>query len=1645
MNDLQNSILESISILAKSASQSAPATLTIEAVIIDTIDAGSGLYLVEYLGNKFKAYADASNKYTAGELVYVIIPNGDFTKNKIILRAVTPTVKNYVEDSSEKIYYNNTTGNLLDYSNEIQLSSYKNEVIDLSKEMGDALGKLKDSLKRYFSNRTKTFKLDLSVKTNILGQSYGNYGLILNIPSADGGMRSITLDRGDIIGNPYALNTWTPQSKIFTVESFDSSRNIELYAFVDGFIEDENQTIKDISFKDFKIYGVEVAAGSKKVDSYKLSLTATEGSLFLSESDKTLLPKLFINDKETALDNYDCYWFEEDALVTAFSKDYTIEGGIGWRCVNKKINVETDSQGYQYIEYNLNEPFYTILYTDFENIFSRRYKCVIDYDGILVSKVIEIKNYVNPPFVMDLYSSNQSTSFIKGSNINLTVELEIFNTELFTKNDLIYIWHRYDEEGNFIEKDFVEYIQQNSVETEVSFSSNKIDTLNTIRCFIYVLKNNKLQLLASDSINVTIATDMQYFATISPNNILYKYDSDGDSPLVADYDGPSPITAINPLQLHIYKQDGTELTESEYALANIVWYIDKNSLFKVVGVTPEKSDSEILEYINITSLPYTIETRFNKAKSENKLYVDIEIDGTYLNLEPNIQFIKEGESGINGSKYTALISYNKKPYNSFATKIGENLIFAKNGNNNWYYHTGTEWQIYNKDNLPKLSIEVFKNGSIINNGFEVEWNIFDYNNEQFIDEINDGKIILNQNSTTPAVVEAIVTLNEQSDTHTEEVIYCYYPIDIITYNNKKTPNEVLLPLISGGFNIVEYSQDGINPKYDTTKNFTLFCTYGNFDKITWTTSNKTALNYNNNETNTFVVSPINRYDSDMDNLTVKVNAIVSTKESSMEEPVVKNIEIYEKDKDYLLQLLNDSYNVYNSWCTNIKGCVELLKYREDMLLKIEQLKSILDNILLIREIPQVQDLQQKLNEKKEQVYNFSEKNFEDYKLFISYKISDIDTPVTKILGNDFNREIVFYNSICEKLVSYKNRDKEYEIYKNIKKPEINFPQSSNELEGSPYYAMKIQVQEMIGGMKYQISSNSLKEYFDTLLIILNNYGYLNISGEWKLNAKVEKWYSDEINKIEQEISDNEELYNCNTLYNNSRGMSITITKPIIFLYNRDELSTVQGWDGNKLYVNSDKTEYLTSLRAAVGTYSHSQPKTYNLRNSQPEAEPAGFSGVALGTHVKIEKENKSKEQGIYGYYNGQQTFMLNATNGVASFGVSGQGQIILDPSEKKAVIRSGNYDTDKKTGMMIDLTTPGISFGSGKFIVDSEGKVTATDVNLAGAITATEGVFKGKLEGATGDFSGKITATEGSFEGKITATEGSFGNLKIATKDGKPYITVTVEEQEKPFIGTDGLATINFADKGIVYTSEESNIGGWLVVEESLKQKLQGTGEPALILDPQNNNIYHKGISIDNSFGNIFGFYLGKEGFNIPNAIQIKPNATDGQRWTLDSQNLQWYSTGEGQNSSIKIGANGINLLNKIIINNEDNVFISGNQISVKAPNGVILRDDTDSVALELSTNGLNILKSDFAIKVGTKPVLKAATSNNLVTLSSDADIINLKNKLTINDKVQIAADTEVTGSIKASGAAQAQSLTIGSVTFTEEDFIKLKALLEKN
>lgn len=212
--------------------------------------------------------------------------------------------------------------------------------------------------------------------------------------------------------------------------------------------------------------------------------------------------------------------------------------------------------------------------------------------------------------------------------------------------------------------------------------------------------------------------------------------------------------------------------------------------------------------------------------------------------------------------------------------------------------------------------------------------------------------------------------------------------------------------------------------------------------------------------------------------------------------------------------------------------------------------------------------------------------------------------------------------------------------------------------------------------------------------------------------------------------------------------------PIHLMLNKYGHAAINDWDGNAVQVDKDGNGVILAPQAGFGSK--------NSDNS--------FNGIVMG---KV-KTGSLSNTGLFGYYQGQRTIFLNSDDGSATFGKTGAGQIIIDPSSNRAQIRSGNYSTSNGTGMLIDLSTPEIRFGSGNFSVDAAGNLESVSGHIGGfkigATTLTSGSGSSAVgmasSGTYAFWTGSTVAGSAPFNvtntGIIKMTEGSvYGNLYV--------------------------------------------------------------------------------------------------------------------------------------------------------------------------------------------------------------------------------------------------------------------------------------------
>ena len=290
---------------------------------------------------------------------------------------------------------------------------------------------------------------------------------------------------------------------------------------------------------------------------------------------------------------------------------------------------------------------------------------------------------------------------------------------------------------------------------------------------------------------------------------------------------------------------------------------------------------------------------------------------------------------------------------------------------------------------------------------------------------------------------------------------------------------------------------------------------------------------------------------------------------------------------------------------------------------------------------------------------------------------------------------------------------------------------------------------------------------------------------------------------------------------------ISIFIPIYYGLNKYGLSALNGWDGNSIQASAEGG-FILAPQLGAGR----------------KEEDNSFTGLVIG-EVK-EGSNSKKDVGLIGYNKGQRSIFLDAETGTAAFGIANQGQVIIDPTEERALIRSGNYQ-EGKSGMAIDLTTPEIVYGNGNFSVNKNGELNAaigtlgasdsSKIHIGGtqmnsyiysgnkiSMTAnSEGFYLGTDGFSMGETNNGQSAFQINTKGKVAATSltiqsGSTSSSRIELNGDDPYSQIIFYKNNFP------KGYIYGGNSGIeIYGNSDLNIFGNLMQIKMTTTQLRGT------------------------------------------------------------------------------------------------------------------------------------------------------------------------------------------------------------------------------
>lgn len=266
---------------------------TILCTIVDDKDKAQGKYIVSYSDAKFEAYAMGETKYNKNNNVYVQIPGGDWNEQKFIIAKKTneedtPVTYQYPFDSFVDI-----TGNIIKNTPQVEGSLIANGYWDKSdpddiqvlagedEQLIWAYNITGDNVVNYEEGEKFSKYTRLGIQAQF--QSWlaednavsGSYGLRLRVEAEKADLEDIetdeeyeepetevvyydfVLDSADMVGNPYAFDTYFQQEKLFDITDIYRINKMQLQFYQKGDFkqssgevfptyEDENLFVKDV-------------------------------------------------------------------------------------------------------------------------------------------------------------------------------------------------------------------------------------------------------------------------------------------------------------------------------------------------------------------------------------------------------------------------------------------------------------------------------------------------------------------------------------------------------------------------------------------------------------------------------------------------------------------------------------------------------------------------------------------------------------------------------------------------------------------------------------------------------------------------------------------------------------------------------------------------------------------------------------------------------------------------------------------------------------------------------------------------------------------------------------------------------------------------------------------------------------------------------------------------------------------------------------------------------------------------------------------------------------------------------------------------------------------------------------------------------
>lgn len=884
----ENKILDAIQMLVDDAINKAEFDKTIKGVISKCVDEKNGKYVVIYQDSSFYAYSnDTSQIYSAGTPVYILVPKNDMTQTKTIVGSVNKLGSDYINTVENTNRYETIGNTIASIDSEQGVCSYASGgdiFILYDKRAENSIATIDTIAANTYIKQAKYLIIGGKFRTQLnKEQRYkGIYGLGFDLNFNDNMTNEIVkrtylVDVNNMLGNPYEYKKDSEQKIVFNIDGINFVDIDKIYLFCYDFPNtSETITTKDIFVNDI-ILEAATALTDSEIAGNKLTLITPQGIYFDDNDNSTSKRKIEteikvdnkVVNKDSSLLKY--YWFKENYSINSSSLLYNRYGGNGWECLNNYNIVEKDeNNNIILIDWITNQSNYFILKSD---IIAKTtdYKCVVVYNNeIVFTKQLTIYNYSSSYDVSiesdsGVYFSydnghptltcsvNQDDSYTyswgiidSGNNFSSLSETEqdndTYHTALNRYNEIqsglangsILLTSILQAELTQLRNTLYQYKTKMRIEDNVIYNLklNMITNFATFVCMVY--KNNtyigKGKIKIENDWNTS---DNSYTLIINNGNQIFKYDENGISPASKSLSNPQDIY---PLSFTLFDEKGNEINNDSIDAKNIYWTVpSENSMIEVSSVHGNPYSVDDLEktktYREYKQLYFNIPLLYNAKNIRNTVELEIKYKNKNIKTKVEIIFLKEGESGTNGTSYYCRIVPNNTTISpSVIPTITYNTL-TSSYSLNYTPRTSNVWfttQLYR--NGEKIFDSATSGSSTENKTVTIKWEMLKNKYDATHSDVSNFNVNSNTGvfgySDLSSITDSILkgspanivkcTITYDGITYT-----CTKPIVLVKVHNTSDISYRAEIVEDTGFDHAVYTSDGRTPQYSNSLPFEL--------------------------------------------------------------------------------------------------------------------------------------------------------------------------------------------------------------------------------------------------------------------------------------------------------------------------------------------------------------------------------------------------------------------------------------------------------------------------------------------------------------------------------------------------------------------------------------------------------------------------------------------------------------------------------------------------------------------------------------------------------------------------------------------------------------------------------------------------------